>query len=157
VLRHSCNIRDSWSTAYLAWRPNMKMALFTLRKFFWVAALLFWNENRATAFLSTRQGDQQQLRSYSSLSIQPSHSRRQTCRSTSTRLFLTPAHISDVDEVLRIFAMPNSMILDVRTQPEIDTQGLIQTNGRWLQTSCSPMECPSLAGAARTMFPDKNS
>jgi hypothetical protein len=143
---------------------KMKMALLALQQALLAAALLFLNENTATALLSTIQGNHHQhdqLRSYSSTSSSSSSSSSPRWNNryarTSTRIFLTPAYISSADEVLRIFAMPNSMILDVRTQPEIDTQGLIQTNGRWLQTSCSPMECPSLAGAARTMFPDKNS
>ncbi|CAB9528647.1 phage shock protein E [Seminavis robusta] len=71
-------------------------------------------------------------------------------------LFLTPAHIDSADHVLNTFAQPNAIILDVRSQPEIDCQGLIHTHRPWLQTSCTPMECPSLSGVARTMFPDKN-
>ena len=76
---------------------------------------------------------------------------------------LTVRHLSAVEiappeEVLKLFEKPNSVILDVRSQPEIDTQGLIQTHGRpWIQTSCTAMECPSLPGAAHTMFPHKNS
>ena len=81
-----------------------------------------------------------------------------TTTTTTTRLFLTPVHIATPDEVLALFARPDAVILDVRSQPEIDTQGLIQTNGRpWVQTSCTAMECPSLPGAAHTMFPHKNS
>lgn len=72
---------------------------------------------------------------------------------TSTQLFYSPLHIASPEEVLKLFAKRNAVILDVRSQAEIDLQGLIQTHGRpWVQVGCTAMECPSLPSAARSLF-----
>ena len=73
--------------------------------------------------------------------------------------YFTSVHIATPDQVLNIFNKPGAIILDVRSQPEIDTQGCIQTwdKNLWVQVSCTPTECPSLPGAAEKMFPDKQS
>ena len=77
---------------------------------------------------------------------------------------LTVRHLSAVEiappeEVLKLFEKPNSVILDVRSQGEIDSQGYIQTNDKrlWIRENCTPAECPTLAETAEANFPVKSS
>ena len=68
-------------------------------------------------------------------------------------------NIDPPEEVLKVFEKPNAVILDVRSQGEIDAQGFIKTKGKnlWIQENCTPAECPTLAETAEAQFPDKSS
>ncbi|CAB9513419.1 Rhodanese-like protein [Seminavis robusta] len=82
-------------------------------------------------------------------------------RLLSTRHFFStpsPLDIGSPEEVLQVFNKPNAVILDVRSQPEIDSDGKIATSGddKWLQVNCTPAACPDLEDTANEAFPNKD-
>jgi hypothetical protein len=61
------------------------------------------------------------------------------------------------EDILKTVKAPNTILLDVRSPPEIEATGPFQIGDNpWFTTSCTPAECPDLEFLAKEMFPDKS-
>jgi phage shock protein E len=59
------------------------------------------------------------------------------------------------EDIKKALAMPNAVILDVRTQEEID-QDKHETDKAWAASGCTPVECHILEKDPESVLPDKD-
>jgi len=59
------------------------------------------------------------------------------------------------EEVKKFLAMPNCVILDVRTQEEIDQDKHV-TDKMWVSSGCTPFACEKLQSDPESILPDKD-
>jgi hypothetical protein len=60
------------------------------------------------------------------------------------------------EQVLEALKDPSTIVLDVRSQPEIDAQGIIPNiKNKHVQSDCTPSTCPILESTPEKILPDK--
>lgn len=61
------------------------------------------------------------------------------------------------ESIAKALKEPKTVLLDVRRQDEIDENGAFKIkNHPWVQSSCTPTECPDLEARANELLPDKD-
>jgi phage shock protein E len=61
------------------------------------------------------------------------------------------------ESIAKALKEPKTVLLDVRRQDEIDENGAFKMKSHpWVQSSCTPTECPDLKARANELLPDKD-
>ena len=63
---------------------------------------------------------------------------------------------ANANEIKAAVAVESAVILDVRGQDEIKVAGKWETSRKWLQTPCTPDECPILSATSDVLLPNKD-